>query len=311
MDSTLAGLIADVRRKGAIPAFGGTGSEDSDLLSHLNDSLMDMAAEVIKCREGFYRAYKDHTLVSGTVRYRVPTRAIGNRLAAVLLLDTQGKTVASLTEWSYTRLAEEGNSTDCAGYLLEAGDVVLVPAFPTNAVATLRMVFHARPGEMTSSLDVVNGDCYTVTAVAGNLITVAAAHNITTAQRIDIIKGGPPCEHIAIDILPSAVGASTFTVADASRVEVGDFVCRADKAPKPQLPDAFYPPLAALAAQEFWSAQGSSEDVKRLEGLLYGKDGLVPHAVALIAPRVEEGGKKIMSIRGSVLGGRRGTYGRY
>lgn len=311
MNTTLVALLADVRRRGAIPSFGGTGSEDSDLIAHLNSSLIDVASEVIKCREGFYRAYKDQTITGGTTRYRLPTRAIGNRLAAVLLLDSAGKTVASLNEWSYARLAEDPTSVGCAGYLLEAGDAVLVPAAPDSNAVTLRMVYYVRPAALSDSFNEVGGDCFTVTAVAGNVLTILNNHGIATVNRIDIVKNGPPCEHIAIDVLPTATTANTVTVPDGSRVEVGDYVCLADSSPKAQMPDAFYPVLAAMAAQEFWSAQGSDADVKRLEALLHGQNGLVPNAVALIAPRVEEGGKKIMSIRGSVLGGRNGPYGRY
>ncbi len=303
MDSTLATLLADVRRKGAIPSHAGTGSADSDLIAHLNDCLVSVASEVIKCREGFYRAYKDHTITS-SLRYRIPTRAIGNRLASVLLLDSAGKVLSKLDEIPYSRLPEMGAlSTGTMGYHLEAGDVVLTPAIPSGVATTLRMVYYARPGLLSSSLDAASGNCFTVTVVNGNVLTLMASHGITTSTRVDIMKKEPPCEYLSIDELPSATASTTVTVADGSRVEVGDFVCLADKAPKPQCPDAFYPVLAASAALEFWSALGSGEDVKRLMALLNGPDGrtgLKGDAVSLIAPRVEENARKIVSIYGAL-----------
>jgi hypothetical protein len=167
------------------------------------------------------------------------------------------------------------------------------------------MVYYARPGELSSSLDVAAGNCFTVTDVntSSGLITLMASHGITTATRIDILKKEVPCEYISIDILPSATASTTVTVADASRVEIGDFVCLADKAPKPQCPDAFYPVLSAMAAQEFWATLGSNGDVNRLEVMLRGPDGnggLVGDAVALIAPRVEENSRKIVSRFGAL-----------
>lgn len=299
MDSTLTTLLADVRRKGSIPSHAGTGSADSDLIAHLNDSLIEVASEVIRCREGFFRAYKDHTVSSTSLRYRIPTRAIGNRLAAVLLLDSAGNVLRKLDEVPYSRLEELDSLTDCAGYHLEAGDVVLVPDFPSSTAVTLRMVYYLRPGEITSSLDAASGNCFTVTAVntSTGLITLMASHGITTSSVIDIIKKEPPCEAVSIEVSPTATGASTVTVADASRVEIGDFVCLRDKAPKAQIPDAFYPVLAALAAKEFWASLGDSANVDRMERMI---EAQIKKAQGLIAPRVEEGGRKIMSRYGAL-----------
>lgn len=311
MDSTLTSLLADVRRKGAIPAHAGTGSQDSDLLALLNDNLIAVASEVIKCREGFYRYYKDHTLTS-SLRYRIPTRAIGNRLAAALLLDSAGNTLAKLDEIPYSRNTEFRSPTGTMGFHLEAGDIVLTPAIPANGATTLRMVYYCRPGEVTTSLDVAGGNCFTVTAVAGNLVTLMASHGLTTSTKIDIMKKEAPFEYLSIDELPSAAAATTVTVADGSRVEVGDFVCKADKAPKAQCPDAFYPVLAALAAQEFWAGLGSNGDVQRLEAMVFGPDGrggMMHDAVSLIAPRVEENSRKIVSAYNSV--GSLSRYGRW
>lgn len=296
MDSTLTTLLADVRRKGSIPSHAGTGSENSDLIAHLNDCLIEVASEVIKCREGFFRFYKDHTLTS-SLRYRIPTRAIGNRLAAVLLLDSAGEVLKKLDEVPYSRIEELYTLSDCAGYHLEAGDLVLVPTVPSGSAVTLRMVYYLRPGEITSSLDAASGNCFTVTGVSGNVLTIMASHGITTSSVIDVIKKEPPCEALLVDSSPTATGATTVTVSDGSRVEIGDFICLRDKAPKAQIPDAFYPVIAAMAAREFWAALGDGPNTDRLERMV---EVQIRKAQGLIAPRVEEGARKIMSRYGAL-----------
>lgn len=300
MDVTLTGLLADVRRQGSIPNTAATGSQDSDLMSYLNDAMIGVAAEVIKCREGFYRRYKDHTLTTAT-RYRIPSRAIGNRLAALLLLDSAGKVLRKLDEVAYSRAPELSSATDTTGYYLEAGDIVLTPGV-TSSATTLRMVYYLRPADLSSSLDAASGECFTVTAVSGNVITLMASHGLTTGTKIDIIKAGPPHETLTVDELPSAVASSTITVADGSRVEIGDFVCKADKSPVPQVPDAFRPILPLMAAESYWLALGEQNTVARLRESI--KEA-TKQAVSLIAPRVEEGAKKIMSTKGALgaLGG--------
>ena len=297
MDVTLTGLLAAVRRQGSIPNTAATGSADSDLLDYLNGAMVYLAAEVIKCREGFYRRYKDHTLSASQPRYRIPTRALGNRLAAVLLLDSAGKVLRKLNEVPYSRAPELSAVSDITGYYLEAGDIVLTPT-STSSATTLRMVYYLRPSQLSSSLDTASGDCFTVTAVSGNVITLMASHGLTTGTKVDIIKGGPPHEALSVDELPSAVASSTITVADGSRVEIGDIVCKADKAPVAQLPDAFQECLPLLAAQSYWLALNEPGAVTRLGEAAVAS---IKQAVSLVAPRVEESGKKIMSTKGIII----------
>lgn len=302
MDNTLTTLLTDIRRQGSIPSSAATGSLDADLIGYINDQLIGIIAEVIKCREGFNRYYKDHTLTSSK-RYRIPTRAIGNRLDAVLLLDGGGKVVRKLDELAYGSVPSFTYVTDTMGYHLEAGDIVLTPVSTTGAV-TLRMVYYCRPPQVSSSLDTAAGHCFTITGVSGNVLTITASHGILTSTKIDILKAGPPHEYLTIDELPSAVASTTVTVADGSRVEVGDFVCLADKAPVVQIPDAFRPPLLLQVAQRYWEALDGTDMVERLDMLIWGdgkrNKGAMGRAIALITPRVEEGSKKIMSPYGAL-----------
>lgn len=316
MDTTLTSLLAEVRRHGSIPNTAATGSADSDLIAYLNHNLTGIASEIVKVREGFFRRYKDYTLTTST-RYRIPTRAVGNRLDAVLFLDGSGKVLRKLDELPYGVVSNFRNVTDTMGYHLEAGDIVLTPVAPASSVVTLRMVYYVRPADITSSFDAAAGNCFTITNVntSTGLLTLMASHGITTGTKIDVMKGGPPFEYLTTDELPSAAASTTVTIADSSRVEIGDFVCKADKAPLAAIPDVFYPVLAMLAAQDYWLAMGDSAQVERLEMLLWGdgkrNKGMMDRAVSIIAPRVEEGAKKIMSpygVMGALYGPARRVY---
>jgi hypothetical protein len=167
------------------------------------------------------------------------------------------------------------------------------------------MVYYVRPSQVSSSLDTASGYCFTVTVVNGNILTLMSSHGISTTSKIDIIKAGAPHEYLTVDEYPSATTSSTVTVADGSRVEVGDYVCLADKSPVAQVPDAFRPCLSLLAAQSYWIALDGTDMVERLDFAIYGdgkrREGAMRNAIALITPRVEEGARKIMSPYG-VLG---------
>lgn len=314
MDYSITGLLANVRRIGAIPTSVSAGNTDTDLLRHLNDELqLTIPSKIIACREGFFKTTKDHTLVNGTLRYRLPTRALGNRLASATLVDGLGNTLWKLDEVPDSRLAELYSITQCVGYRLEAGDMVFVPSFPVSQAATLRMRYYIRPNELSTSLDTAAGQCFTVVSVAGQVVTLMASHGLTTGTRVDILKGTAPFEHMSIDLLPTAVASTTVTFAasvDLTRIEAGDIIAKAGYSPFAQIPDAFYPLLSHLAALKYALAKGDGDAVASFEKLL---PKLEAEAVAMVSPRNEEGAKKIMSQSGAVgaLGNRfsRRTWG--
>ena len=315
MDYTVSGLIAQVRRLASIPDIATTGNANSDILKHLNEALnLSIPAKVIACREGFYRKVLDVPLTSFTTdrRYRMPYRALGGRVAAILLIDSNGLVLRKLDELPYARLREFYSLNDTAGYIMEAGDIVLVPAMPSSTAVSVRFIVYMRPNELGDSayLDVAGstGLYYTVTAVntSTGVITLMASHGLTTSDRLDIIKGTAPFEHVSYDIYASATASTTITVADASCVTVGDVVCKAEKAPFAQVPDPFYPILAQMGAANYLKALGDHAGYKRLMDELPKMEA---EAIALISPRNEEGAKKIVGNFGS-LGMVGGQYNR-
>lgn len=296
MDYTLTTLLANIRRRGSIPNTAVPGTQDSDLIALTNDVLqLKLAARLIRVREGYLRQTVDVALGSST-RYRIPTRALGNKLAAVMLLDAAGNVLAKLDEIPYGRLREFYSTSGTAGYTFEAGSLVLVPSNPISTATTIRFVYYARPSQLTST----SSDYYAVTAVDTSTgeITIGA-HTITTSTKIDIIKATPPFEPVALSSLATAAGATTITVSTtlAARVEVGDYVCLEDKSPLAQVPGELYPLLAHLVAMEVLQAIGDRENHARLAETL---PGLEKECMDLISPRNEEGAKKIMSSSGAL-----------
>lgn len=296
MNYDVTSVLANVRRRGSIPNTGATGSQDSDLLVHLNDVLqLQLAALVIKVREGFYRKTLDYS-ISSTNRYRIPARALGNRLAAVLLLDGNGKVVQKLNELTHGD-QRDYRSSGAAGYLLEADEIVLVPGPPSSSIASVQLVYYVCPNALTTSVDAVNADCIAVSSVVGSVVNLASSHNFQTSTKLDVIRGGPPFAHMQVDVLPSAVGASSVTLASVTGIEAGDYVCRAEKTKYAQLPDALFPLLEHLAAMEFLKSSGDLTNHKRLAEEL---PKLEADALAIISPRVEQGARKTMSNYGAL-----------
>lgn len=307
MDYTVTGLLADIRRRGSIPDAAVTGTQDADLLVHMNDVLqLKLASMIITVREGYFRQVLDTPISSTNTRYRLPGRALGNKIAACLLIDAQGNVLRKLNELSYGRLREYYAVNDAAGYVFEAGSIVLKPGVPSSTATILRFMYYVRPNQVTNSLDTTTADSFTITGIAGNVLTITSGHNITTTTAIDLVKQDGAFEHVAIGVFPSATATATVTVPDASQLAVGDYVCKAQKAPVAQVPGEYYPLLAHLTAMEVLMSTGDLDNHKRLAEML---PQLEKDAAAMIAPRNEEGSKKIMSSYGS-LGALDGPYRR-
>ncbi len=307
MDYTLTTLLADVRRRGSIPDAAVTGTQDSDLLAHLNNVLqLKLAAKVIEAREGYFRQVDDRPISSTNTRYRMPGRALGNKIAAILLIDSAGNVLRKLNELSYGRLREMYALNDCAGYTFEAGSIVLKPSVPNGTATTLRFLYYIRPNQLTTALDTTTGDCWTITSISGNILTITSGHPLTTSTKVDLVKSDGAFEHVAIGVLPTATATATVTVPDASQVVVGDFLCRAEKSPVAQVPSEYYPLLAHLTAMEVLLSIGDAANYKSMAALL---PQLESEAAAMISPRNEEGAKKIQTSFGS-LGNIDGPYRR-
>lgn len=295
MDYSLTTLLANIRRRGGLPNTATTGNQDSDLIAMINEVLqLKLAAKLISVREGYMRQTQDTTLSQTATRYRIPTRALGNKLAAVLTIDSGGNVLRKLDEIPYGRLREFYAINDCAGYVFEAGSIVLKPTKPSSTAVTLRQIYYIRPNEVTNT----SSNYFTVTAVntSTGLVTIGA-HSFTTSSVIDVIKASSPFEHVAISVNPTATTGTTVTISDASQVEIGDYVCFADKSPVAQIPGEAYPLLAHLVAMELLLANGDRENYDKLAQAL---PKLEAEVTALISPRNEEGAKKIMSGYGSV-----------
>lgn len=286
-DYTTTGLLASIRRRASIPTTSTTGGANADLLAYANEELrLGLVAEILRLREGYFKRDSDTTLTSSTT-YRIPSRAIGGKLAAVQLLDSAGAVIATLSEYDDARLADFGVATGIAGYVVEGQNIVLVPASTTTAT-TLRQKYFAQPNELVSS------GYATISAIntSTNVVTTSAVHGYTTSSTLDLVRATEGFEGLAIDQTPTAVGSTTTLTFSSlpTGLAVGDYVCVARQSPVPQIPSEYHPILAQRVAVAYLEANGAPEldrAVVKLEKM--------EEAIGIISsPRVDTGLKKLV-----------------
>ena len=290
MDFTTTGLFASIRRRASIPTTATTGGANADLLVYINEELrLGLVAEVMKLREGYFKRDLD-TAISG-VTYRIPTRALGGKLAGVFLLDSDSNAIGDpLSEVMDEQQGRHASDGQLFGYRIRGMNLILLPSATTTA-SYLRMTYYERPNELVST------GYATVLSFTSTTITTAAAHGYTTASVLDIVKANEGFESLAIDQTPTVAAGSSLTMTVPTGLEVGDYVCVAKQSPVPQIPGEYHPILAQRVACAYLEAGG----LEQLPAAQLKLQEMQAAIGILSSPRVDTGARKLIQ-RHSVLG---------
>lgn len=187
-------LIELIALKASLPVTQVTFTE-SDFLSFINEQMdMHIVPHIKSFHEDYLIVTEYIPTQTGTFRYAIPHRAIGNALRDVCFTE-DFRTFNELT-----RISTEDVSDVNRGYLpkfyVEAGDIVLhtsdVPA------GYLRMAYYARPNEIVSEKDAA-----VVTSIDRNkgLVFVDKAPEIFNVnETFDITSSRQPHKLISIDM---------------------------------------------------------------------------------------------------------------
>ncbi len=294
-DWTTTGLLASIRRRASIPTTATTGGANADLIAYANEELrLGLIAEILRLRESYFKRDSD-TAISGST-YRIPTRAIGGKLAAVYLLDSSSQVLGDpLAEISDAHVGQFSGSGVC-GYQIKGANLILVPGATTSA-SYLRMTYFEQPNEL-----VATGYATIETVVSTTVLDTTASHGFSTSSVLDFVKATEGFESLSIGVSPTVASSDDLTFASLpDGLVAGDYVCVQRQSPVPQIPSEFHPILAQRVAVAWLEAQGAPElDAAR------GKLGEMQAAIGVLSsPRVDTGSKKIIN-RFSPLGHMRG-----
>jgi hypothetical protein len=305
-DYTTTGLLASIRRRASLPNTATAGTADADLLAYANEELqLRLTAQIMSLREDYFLTHDDRA-ISGA-RYRIPTRAIGGKLAGVYLLDAAGNVLEKLERESHSRLEDWVSSGSASAIHVEGNAVVLLPSAATTAT-TLRLSYYSRPGELVSAALAIP-----IASISGGAATVNINSGIGTSGPLDIVKSSPGFECALTDAVAAldntdfgTLGQSTITFASLEGVAKGDYIAPAGTSPVPQIPLEFHAILAQRAALKALQALGDKagvDDAKRELAEMEEAIGV------LASPRIDSSPQKIINRGGALGGGWRRRYG--
>ena len=149
-DFTTTGLLAEIRRRARIPDTD-PDFTDINLLREADSQTLEVFAPMIQsARADFYMRSEDLPIVTGQVRYPLPSRSVGSRVRQVLWVDGSG------TEWElYPHVATDqvqwsGTIGAPEAYAIRDDEILLFPA-PNANTGVLRVFYEYRPARLVAS----------------------------------------------------------------------------------------------------------------------------------------------------------------
>lgn len=243
---TTTDLVADIRRNGMIPTAASTGTADADILLQADNEMQTVLVPlVMSAQEEFFVRSVDVPTVAGQKSYRLPRKAMYNRLRS--LERVIGGTRDRFGQIAIDQLDQyEANPTGTPqAFFLEAGSVNLVPT-PTQVI-TLTMRYFSRPGRLVPATNASQIIAMVPSVTPGyTQITVSSTASLTAT--VDIIAANPTFEALVVDAPIINATGTTFDILTASlppgQPKVGDWVTAQDTSPVPQIPVELHPILS-------------------------------------------------------------------
>lgn len=299
-------LVTTAKRRAMIPSDQSTFST-CDILDIMNEELgIHILPNIMIAHDEYYVVDEDIQLVDCQVRYKIPYRAVGNKLREIQYVDSGG------VEYEMTRVCIEdrpayNDNYANNGYLsyYVAGDQIVLLT-KQGSSGKLRMSYYLRPNEM-----VKNNRAGTITSICtgccNTVFTVCPfpTHFCTTTT-YDIVSSKSPSKIVSFDLTSVSVcsTAQTITISNCCLVQidllvggtktqtycVGDYILKAEETNVAQIPTELQPILAQRTAVKMLEAIGDFEGMQIAQKEL---ERMEKNSMTLIDNRVEGSPQKV------------------
>ena len=302
------GLVNTTLRRAMIPKDQSTFTT-CDIIDIMNEELgIHVVPMVLRAHEEYYVIDEDQPLTNCDTRYKIPYRAVGNKLRDVQFVDSSGSSF-EMTRVSLEDRPEYQSSystSQSRAFYLQSDDIVLMQK--QNSTGSIRSSYYLRPNELVKDnragiiTSICVGACETIFTVA------KFPSHFSSTTDFDFIQGKSPNKIIGFDravgVLNSAAKTLTFSNSDLNAIDtagsvdvklkfaVGDHILKAQETIIPQLPAELQPILSQRTAVKILEALGDTEGMRNAQTEL---DRMEYNAMTLIDNRVEGAPQKVRS----------------
>jgi len=300
-----ATLLDSIRQAAGLNSVQTDGNDDEDLLKLVNERMRDtVMPKLMQAREEY--GIRSVRVALGSVsRYRIPHRAMGNKLRDLIYSDGSTRSYLPRIVREDIDLYTDPGSGTPDGWYLEGNYVQLVP-IQGSYTGFLEMAFMVRPSLMVpiaetrtisalalSSKQVTLSATPPATFVDGAKIDIHSFESGAEIKLMDLTQVGAPAGSV-ITFLETIDGSSFGTMAPA----VGDYACLAGESALPQIPEDMIPTLIGSVALFRIGADGDPK-VQILGPLLTEQ---MKAADVLLSDRVEGRPRRVQGWRRQIQG---------
>ncbi len=289
IDFTSTALIKTIKDDALLPNSQITYS-DQDLVDILSRELLsDIVPMIMSVREEYMVFLVDQPIVTTVNKYMIPTRAIGEKLRDVVLVDANG------FEIKIPRLEPEYTKglfvplTLFTGFFFQDDQIVFYPDTSTLGAYTLRMKIFRRPNNI-----ILTSKSGQITAINSNAVTVG---NVPTTWTIDtdfdVIQGIPPFRAWGEDQEITSIIGNVVTFSSLpTGTAVGDWISESGFSPIAQIPYEIFPLLCQRGVIKILSGLGDANGLKEAADIY--KD-MVDKFKIMVTPRADGSPKRLVS----------------
>lgn len=312
IDYTSTALIESVKRRALIPRSQMLYPSE-DIAAILTEELhSDIVPLIMDVREEYFVTFYDQTIDTSVNSYQIHSRAIGNKLRDVVLLNTNGLEV-SVPRGEADHLKHQWGTGNSGPYLnqlcfiYQDDQITLFPNASALGTYQLRQKYFRRPNNIcleSAAGKITVKDSATKTLTLNNMPA-----SWSTLTSCDIIKGSPSFRSHGDDLAISSVDVTaktvTLTAAIPTNVAVGDWVTEPGISPVAQIPYEVHKLLEQRTAIKLLEGLGDTEGLRSAADVY--KD-MVDKFRSLVTPRADGSPKRIVS-SGPLFGSRRNPSG--
>lgn len=295
-------LIKSIKRRAFIPSSQET-FKDVDFLEMATEEInIGLMTQIMEARGDYLVYYKDFS-ISSTHQYEIPSRAHGNKLRDVALIDRNGLVIREMSQISL----EESSDVDrlistrnniC--YLMN--NMLIVPNLEPSSDYKIRMWFYMRPNTLVTN---DNGAVISsISSGAGDTTVLGFStlpKKFTTQLQLDIVAKASPNKIISYDIVPVSIDLTLKTItinnSDLGSINIGDYVTEAGESIVPNLPTEYHPIIAQRVAVACLEAMGDEQNKQSAERKLALMER---DALKIVTNRIEGAPKKLRNRRGTL-----------
>lgn len=234
-------------------------------------------------QERWVRTHSDVPIVSGTAKYRVPSRALAAGVSDVVIVDAGGEEYdppyITARDRHYFSGGRRPNSRSPYAYTWEGDHIVILPT-PQESQYSLRVRYPRQPPRL-----VLVASCGLVTNKSATTIDVLAMPSgWGSFNTVDVVEGTPHGDALMLDQL-AGISSNTLTIAAGvdSEIDDGDYVCLAGESCVIPLPENVWPVLVeALAVDVMTRLEDNSSTIATHVDL---RDEAASAVLAVLEPR--------------------------